>query len=191
VPSGSATSPSITSKPKTRAGEGRPVDIDADSVKALAAWRAQQQKEAEEWGDSYINLADDDGAYNLVFNRENGEPLNPHRAYSTFVGLVKEAGLSHLKLHGLRHINISLQLDAGVSETVIAARARSAEARALPGETSSPRPARCTRQGRWWRWGGLDMRESPRLRCGLSRTHASRRLSCHTLMPGPPFMAAC
>jgi integrase len=36
------------SKPKTPAGEARPVDLDADWVKALAAWRAQQQKEAEE-----------------------------------------------------------------------------------------------------------------------------------------------
>jgi len=109
-------------KPKTRAGEDRPVDLDADSVKALAAWRAQQQKEAEKWGDSYVNLADDHGPYNLVFTRENGAPLDPHLAYSTFVGLVKDAGLAHLKLHGLRHINISLQLDAGVSETVIAMR---------------------------------------------------------------------
>jgi integrase len=138
VPSGSATSPSITSKPKTRAGEGRPVDIDADSVKALAAWRAQQQKEAEEWGDSYINLADDDGAYNVIFNRENGEPLNPHRAYSMFVGLVKEAGLSHLKLHGLRHINISHQLDAGVSETAIAARAKKRRGEGATGRDQLP-----------------------------------------------------
>jgi len=109
-------------KPKTRAGEDRVVDLDADSVKALAAWHVQQQKEAEDWGTSYINVADDDGPYNLVFTRENGAPLDPGRTYSTFVGLVKDAGLAHLKLHGLRHINISLQLDAGVSETVIAMR---------------------------------------------------------------------
>jgi len=109
-------------KPKTRAGEDRVVDLDADSVKALAAWRAQQQKEAEDWGSSYINVADDDGPYNLVFTREDGAPLDPGQTYSTFVGLVKDAGLAHLKLHGLRHINISLQLDAGVSETVIAMR---------------------------------------------------------------------
>jgi integrase len=110
------------SKPKTRAGEDRPVDLDAESVEALATWRAKQQKEAEDWGDSYINLADDDGSYNLVFTRENGAPLDPGLTYSTFVDLVKDAGLAHLKLHGLRHINISLQLDAGVSETVIAMR---------------------------------------------------------------------
>jgi integrase len=42
--------------------------------------------------------------------------------YGEFVRLVREAGLAHLKLHGLRHVNISLQLDAGVSETIIAMR---------------------------------------------------------------------
>lgn len=109
-------------KPKTRAGEDRPVDLDAASVAVLAAWRARQQKEAEDWGTSYINVADDDGPYNLVFTRENGAPLDPGLTYSTFVALVKNAGLAHLKLHGLRHINISLQLDAGVSETIIAMR---------------------------------------------------------------------
>src|SRR5947208_16160012 len=36
--------------------------------------------------------------------------------------MVKDAGLAHLKLHGIRHINISLQLEAGVSETIIAMR---------------------------------------------------------------------
>jgi integrase len=46
----------------------------------------------------------------------------PGRTYTDFVGLVRDAGLSHLKLHGIRHLNISLQLEAGVSETVIAMR---------------------------------------------------------------------
>jgi hypothetical protein len=40
----------------------------------------------------------------------------------TFVRLLREADLSHLKLYGLRHLNISLQLEAGVPETVIAMR---------------------------------------------------------------------
>jgi integrase len=39
-----------------------------------------------------------------------------------FVRLVRDTGVAHLKLHGLRHLNISLQLEAGVSETIIAMR---------------------------------------------------------------------
>jgi integrase len=109
-------------KPKTRAGEDRVVDLDAGSVKVLELWRETQDKERTDWGSAYNNPVDDDGPYNLVFTRENGAPLDPSQTYLTFVELVKAAGLSHLKFHGLRHMNISLQLEAGVSETVIAMR---------------------------------------------------------------------
>ena len=111
------------SKPKTRAGEDRVVDIDAISVTVLRAWRERQAAERGDWGSAYVDPVDEQGdPYHLVFTRENGAPLDPGQTYGNFVRLVHEAGLSHLKLHGLRHINISLQLDAGVSETVIAMR---------------------------------------------------------------------
>jgi integrase len=110
-------------KPKTQAGEDRVVDLDAISVGVLRAWRKQQAAERLEWGSAYASPADADGTpYNLVFTREDGSPLDPGRTYTMFVRLVREAGLSHLKLHGLRHMNISLQLEAGVSETIIAMR---------------------------------------------------------------------
>ncbi len=110
-------------KPKTRAGEDRIVDLDAGLVAVLAAWQQRQQQEIAEWGPAYANLTDQDGTpYRLVFAREDGSPLEPSQTYTTFVKLAAQAGLSHLKLHGLRHINISLQLEAGVSETVIAMR---------------------------------------------------------------------
>jgi integrase len=107
-------------KPKTRAGEDRVVDLDAVSVKVLTEWRETQDKERREWGRAYAKPIDEGGP--LVFTREDGRPLDPGLTYSTFIQLVREAGLSHLKLHGLRHMNISLQLEAGVSETVIAMR---------------------------------------------------------------------
>ncbi len=110
-------------KPKTRAGEDRVVDLDALSVKVLRDWRKTQFAERQEWASAYVDLVEDDGTpYNLVFTRENGAPLDPGQTYTNFVRLVREAGLPHLKVHGLRHLNISLQLDAGVSETVIAMR---------------------------------------------------------------------
>ncbi len=110
-------------KPKTQAGEDRVVDLDTVSVAVLRAWRTQQAAERLAWGPAYVNPIDDDGApYNLVFTREDGSPLDPSHTYAKFVRLVRGAGLAHLKLHGLRHINISLQLDAGVSETIIAMR---------------------------------------------------------------------
>jgi integrase len=111
------------SKPKTLSGEDRVVDLDAVSVLVLEAWRKVQQKEREDWGTAYQDPVDEDGTrFNLVFTREDGSPLDPNLAYGKFVRLAREAGLDHLKFHGLRHINISLQLEAGVSETVIAMR---------------------------------------------------------------------
>jgi integrase len=89
----------------------------------LQRWRREQTTEREAWGSDYADPVDADGTpYGLVFNRENGEPLDPDKTYATFVRLVRGAGLAHVKLHGLRHLNISLQLEAGVSETVIAMR---------------------------------------------------------------------
>ncbi|WP_281906033.1 tyrosine-type recombinase/integrase, partial [Phytohabitans aurantiacus] len=107
-------------KPKTLAGEDRVVDLDAATVYVLRQWRRTQLLERLEWGPAYAGPIDDHG--DLVFTREDGRPLDPGMTYQTFVQLVRQAGLSHLKLHGLRHVNISLQLEAGVSETVIAMR---------------------------------------------------------------------
>jgi integrase len=110
-------------KPKTRAGEDRVVDLDAISVEVLRTWRTVQDSERDEWASAYHDPAGEDGTpYRLVFTREDGSPLDPGATYAVFVRLVRRAGLDHLKLHGLRHLNISLQLDAGVSETVIAMR---------------------------------------------------------------------
>ncbi|MFC0530840.1 tyrosine-type recombinase/integrase [Phytohabitans kaempferiae] len=107
-------------KPKTRAGEDRVVDLDAVSVEVLRKWRKTQREERLRWGPAYAEPIDEHG--DLVFTSEDGRPLDPGLTYTRFIRLVKEAGLSHLKLHGLRHMNISLQLEAGVSETVIAMR---------------------------------------------------------------------
>jgi integrase len=110
-------------KPKTPAGEDRIVDLDAVSTEVLRARRDEQAKEREQWGPAYQDPKDENGRpYNLVFTREDGAPLDPGRTTLEFVRLVRTAGQSHLKLHGLRHINISLQLEAGVSESVIAMR---------------------------------------------------------------------
>jgi integrase len=109
-------------KPKTRAGEDRIVDLDTVSTEVLRTWRTRQQEERNEWGAAYKEPKENGQPCNFVFTREGGEPLDPGRTYTEFVRLVRDAGLSHLKLHGLRHLNISLQLEAGVSETIIAMR---------------------------------------------------------------------
>jgi len=97
-------------KHKARAGEDRVVDLDAVSTTVLQAWRKGQAAERVAWEGAYVDPVDEDGEpYNLVFTREDGSPLDPGQIYAKFVRLVGDAGLSHLKLHGLRHLNISLQ----------------------------------------------------------------------------------
>jgi integrase len=107
-------------RPKTPAGEDRIIDLDAATVNVLRQWQRTQLLERLEWGPAYARLINDH--CELVFTSEDGQPLDPGRTYRTFITLIRRAGLSHLKLHGLRHLNVSLQLEAGVSETIIAMR---------------------------------------------------------------------
>jgi integrase len=108
--------PVYRTKPKTRDGEERPVDLDPDTVQVLRTWRKQQLDEEANWGDAYA-----DGV-NLVFTRENGEPWDPHAVYTQFVRSVKVLGYPPVALHLLRHIAASLLIAAGVDIAVISKR---------------------------------------------------------------------
>jgi integrase len=101
-------------KPKTRSGEDRIVDLDTVSteVPAMAGSAAARA--------SRMGLQEQDRKLRLHLRERRA--LRPGRTYFELVRLVQEAGLSHLKLHGLRQLNILLQLEAGVSETIIAMR---------------------------------------------------------------------
>ena len=103
-------------KPKTRDGEDRIVDLDDGTVQVLRAWRRQQATERLAWGTSY-----DDGD-NLVFTKENGTPLDPDQVYKHFVRLVSRSGLPTIPLHHLRHGSASLQIAAGVDIAVVSKR---------------------------------------------------------------------
>ena len=43
------------SKPKTRAGENRTVDLDTVTIHVLRAWRTTQAAERQRWGTAYAN----------------------------------------------------------------------------------------------------------------------------------------
>ncbi len=61
----------VVGAPKTTAGDGRRVALDAQTVAVLRGIQAQQQLDAQAWGDDYQN-----GAL-LVFTHENGAALMP------------------------------------------------------------------------------------------------------------------
>src|SRR6266511_3729062 len=56
---------------ETKTGNGRMIDLDPKTTKALEVHREAQRLEREAWGAAYVD-------HDLVFCRENGEPLDPN-----------------------------------------------------------------------------------------------------------------
>jgi integrase len=98
--------------PKTASGEARTVEIDSGTVGILLAHRLQQDEERAAWGEAYAD-------HDLMFAREDGDPLPPEVVTKSFAGLLKAAGLRRVRLHDLRHGAASLRLAAGVDIAVV------------------------------------------------------------------------
>lgn len=71
----------LTVAPKTRAGEYRAVDLDADTVAMLRRHLIAQNIERDDWGNDYQD-------HGLVSARENGAPLAPEALTRGFPALV-------------------------------------------------------------------------------------------------------
>jgi integrase len=104
----------IDSTTKTAAST-RVIGLDATTVRALRAHRAQQATERLAWGPEYQ-------ATELVFTWENGAPLHPDLVTRTFKRLAKAAGLRPIVVHGLRHSYASAALEAGVDIKIVSGR---------------------------------------------------------------------
>lgn len=99
----------------TKTGAGRQVALDSTTVEALKAHREQQLAEREQWGEAYQE-------FDLVFTRENGEPLDPNGFTDLFGTALKRAKLPKIRLHDLRHTHATLCLSAGVHPKVVSER---------------------------------------------------------------------
>jgi integrase len=104
----------VTGPPKTSAGK-RLIALDPATVAALRAWRKHQAEERLLIGSRYVNSG-------LVFTNEDGSGIRPDRFRLWFVGAVKRAGLSPIRLHDLRHTYATLALRAGTPVKVVSAR---------------------------------------------------------------------
>ncbi len=102
------------SEPKTDRSR-RSVALDPQTLEALRAHRARQAEEKLALGPAY---ADQD----LVFAREDGEPLHPERLSRLFAQNLRAAGLPPIRLHDLRHTHATLALQAGVHPKVVSER---------------------------------------------------------------------
>lgn len=103
----------VFSTPKNH--RGRVIDLDPGTVEQLRMHRERQVKEQAEWGASYDDR-------DLVFCRENGEPLHPQTYSQSFERLVAKTGQPSIRLHDLRHTHATIAVQAGVPTKVISER---------------------------------------------------------------------
>lgn len=101
-------------RPKTLRGE-RKIALDAETIRALRSHRVAQLREMDVLGAGYRNQ-------DLVFARENGDPVHPDYFSQTFDRTVRRLGLPKIRLHDLRHTHATLGLKAGVPIKVMSDR---------------------------------------------------------------------
>lgn len=97
----------LLGEPKTKKSR-RTIQLTKAAVRSLREHLARQIKEIERLGDLYR----DEG---LVFTTEVGTLINPTNLRKrSFASLLKQARLSHIRFHDLRHTCATLLFGAGV-----------------------------------------------------------------------------
>ena len=89
-------------------GHGRVVDLPAESVDALRAYRERYPETA--------------GNGNFVFCHSDGSHLDPDLVSKWFRKAARKAGLEGLRLHDLRHTHASLMFSKGIHVKVVSER---------------------------------------------------------------------
>jgi Site-specific recombinase XerD len=90
----------------------RVIILDAENVRLLKAWRAEQAAERLRAGSDWVDSG-------RVFTNERGEPLVPGYLSERWARLVRRSGLPPVRLHDLRHCAATLMMAAGVPMKVI------------------------------------------------------------------------
>jgi integrase len=85
----------------------RSIDLDAETVAVLAAWRQTQTAEL---------------GYSNLFTNDRGGLIHPHLLSQTFERISAAAGLQRIRFHDLRHTHATLRLKAGVPLKVVSER---------------------------------------------------------------------
>lgn len=92
----------------------RSIDLDETTLAVLAGWQAFQAAEF-----AAIGIEPEEP---WVFTDGDGNPVHPHAVYQTFGRIVRNAGLSRMRFHDLRHTHGSLLLKEGVPVKVVSER---------------------------------------------------------------------
>jgi len=75
--------------------DGRTLILDKSTAQELRKWKAEQSMQKLR----QLNW----GVHDLVFTNSVGKALEPRRTAKMWASLLKETGISHMKLHGARH----------------------------------------------------------------------------------------
>jgi len=103
----------IFSTPKNH--RARVIDLDSGTTTKLRAHYARQLDERDEWGVGYEDI-------DLVFCKENGQPLHPQTYSQAFERLLSKIELPRIRLHDLRHTHATIAIQAGVPSKVVSER---------------------------------------------------------------------
>jgi integrase len=98
----------------TKSRRRREVALSEPAVQAIQLQMHRQRARAERFP-----LVDDPYLFSL--SPKGDEPLRPHTATQLFAAVRDELGFAGVTLHTLRHMSVSLQLDAGVPLPVVSA----------------------------------------------------------------------
>ncbi len=90
----------------------RIIEIDDETIKVLEAQKKRISFEKKHAGTLYKD-------YNLVCPTTIGTPLNPSNVRRNLQRVIKEAGVTRVTFHQLRHSHATLLLAAGVPNTVV------------------------------------------------------------------------
>lgn len=94
----------------------RVIKIDDFVVKELKAHKAKQNEMKLFMGNAYNHDLD------LVFCREDGQPLYPRTVAQNFTNIIKKAKVPQIRIHDLRHTHATLLMELGENPKVVAER---------------------------------------------------------------------
>lgn len=104
----------VESTTKTKKSRRR-VSLDSVTLDVLRAHRERQELERKAAGSAWHDTG-------LVFTREDGTAIHPDVYSNMFTRLVREAGVTPIRLHDLRHTHATLALEAGVHPKIVSER---------------------------------------------------------------------
>jgi integrase len=102
----------VISTPKTEKGKWR-VSLDAETLEVLAQPRKQQEAERSSLGTAFTDLG-------LIFCKQNGTYITNSNLEGIWNRLLASSDVPKVRIHDLRHLNVSLRRRLGQDAKLIA-----------------------------------------------------------------------